>query len=149
MKTLFTALILCILSRPIMAQNLLPNAEVYEYSDGHIGVNYEGQYTEYYPDNGSGGSRRPYYPPRRHPSQPRIPSCGGCNTFGCYVQNGGCNTFGCYDVGGGCNTFGCYTPNGGCNTFGCWYAGGSCNTFGCQREASKDAGRMSTRPTCR
>lgn len=75
--------------------------------------------------------------------------CGGCNTFGCYLEGGGCNTFGCYNVGGGCNTFGCYTPGGGCNTFGCWYAGGSCNTFGCQNEASKDAGRMPTRPACR
>ena len=75
-------------------------------------------------------------------------TCGGCNTYGCWISGAGCNTYGCWVPGGDCNTYGCSVPGGGCNTYGCWYPGGSCNTYGCQKQANSDAGEMSKAPRC-
>lgn len=75
-------------------------------------------------------------------------TCGGCNTYGCWITGGGCNTYGCWVPDGGYNTYGSWVPGGGCNTYGCWYPGGSCNTNGCQKEANSHAGAMPDNPSC-
>lgn len=74
--------------------------------------------------------------------------CGGCNSYGCWIEGGGCNSYGCYTPGSQCNSYGCSVAGGGCNSYGCWYPGGSCNSYGCQKEAPNNAGRASTRPAC-
>ena len=75
-------------------------------------------------------------------------TCGGCNSYGCYLQGGGCNSYGCFDSGNSCNSYGCSLAGGGCNSYGCWYAGGACNSYGCQKEAPLDAGKVSAKPVC-